>query len=129
MKKVIIVNGSPRKNFNTAKLLKEAARGAEESGAKVEFFNLYDLNYKGCISCLMCKRKGVAQSGLCFFKDGLTPLLEKCLNAKAIDKHHASPMMSKIAELRNKYDLHMKVERYVEDTSGIPEQDKNFIKK
>lgn len=37
MKKVIIVNGSPRKNFNTAKLLKEAARGAEESGAEVEF--------------------------------------------------------------------------------------------
>jgi multimeric flavodoxin WrbA len=84
MKKVIIVNGSPRKNFNTAKLLKEAARGAEESGAEVEFFNLYDLNYKGCISCLMCKCKGVAQSGLCFYKDGLTPLLEKCLNADAV---------------------------------------------
>ncbi len=84
MKKVIIVNGSPRKNFNTAKLLKEAARGAEESGAEVEFFHLYDLNYKGCISCLACKRKGVAQKGLCFFKDGLTPLLEKCLNADAV---------------------------------------------
>ena len=84
MKKVIIINGSPRKNFNTAKLLKEAARGAEESGAEVEFFNLYDLNYKGCISCLTCKRKGVEQNGLCFYKDGLTPLLEKCLNADAV---------------------------------------------
>ena len=56
-------------------------------------------------------------------------LIDSWQNQKAIDKHHASPMMSKIAELRNKYDLHMKVERYVEDTSGIPEQDKNFIKK
>lgn len=56
-------------------------------------------------------------------------LIDSWQNQKAIDNHHASPMMSKIAELRNKYDLHMKVERYVEDTSGIPEQDKNFIKK
>lgn len=84
MTKVIVINGSPRKNFNTAKLLKEAARGAEESGAEVEFFNLYDLNYKGCISCLICKRKGIEQNGLCFYKDGLTPLLEKCLNADAV---------------------------------------------
>lgn len=84
MKKVIIINGSPRKNFNTAKLLKEAARGAEESGAEVEFFNLYDLSYKGCISCLICKRKGIEQNGLCFYKDGLTPLLEKCLHADAV---------------------------------------------
>ena len=71
MTKVMIINGSPRKNFNTAKLLKEATRGAQETGAEVETVNLYDLNYKGCISCLMCKRKGVEQQGLCFYKDNL----------------------------------------------------------
>ncbi|MBO6281300.1 MAG: flavodoxin family protein [Alphaproteobacteria bacterium] len=84
MTKVIIINGSPRKNFNTAKLLKEAARGAQDAGAEVEYVNLYDINYKGCISCLICKRKGIEQKGLCFYKDDLRPLLEKCLNADAV---------------------------------------------
>ena len=42
MTKVMIINGGPRKNFNTAKLLKEAARGAESVGAEVEIVNLYD---------------------------------------------------------------------------------------
>ena len=84
MTKVMIINGSPRKNFNTAKLLKEAAGGAEDAGAEVEIVHLYDMLYKGCISCLMCKRKGADIKGLCFYKDALTPVLEKCLNADAV---------------------------------------------
>lgn len=84
MTKVMLINGSPRKNFNTAKLLKEAARGATDAGAEAEIINLYDLNYKGCMSCLVCKRKGVEQKGLCFYKDALTPVLEKCLYADAV---------------------------------------------
>ncbi|MBQ8464623.1 MAG: flavodoxin family protein [Alphaproteobacteria bacterium] len=84
MTKVMIINGSPRKNFNTATLLKEAARGASDMGAETEFVNLYDLNYKGCMSCLVCKRKGNTTNGLCFYKDDLRPILEKCLNADAV---------------------------------------------
>lgn len=84
MTKVMIINGSPRKNFNTAKLLNEAARGALETGAEVEVVNLYDLNYKGCISCLICKRKGNNTNGLCFYKDDLRPVLEKCLHVDAV---------------------------------------------
>lgn len=42
----MIINGSPRKNFNTAKMLKEAQRGAQDAGAEVEYVNLYDINYK-----------------------------------------------------------------------------------
>ena len=84
MKKIMIINGGPRKNFNTAMMLKEAARGAQDTGAEVEYVNLYDINYKGCISCLICKRKGVEQQGLCFYKDDLRPILEKCLNANAV---------------------------------------------
>lgn len=84
MTKVMIINGSPRKNFNTAKMLQEAEKGAADAGAETEFVNLYDLNYKGCVSCLMCKRKGVETNGLCFYKDALTPVLEKCLNADAV---------------------------------------------
>jgi len=84
MTKLMLINGSPRKNFNTAKLLKEAARGAQDAGAEVELVNLYDLNYKGCMSCLVCKRKGNTTNGLCFYKDELTPILAKCLNADAV---------------------------------------------
>ena len=57
MKKIIILNGSPRKNFNTATLLNEAQKGAESVGAEVEYFNLGDINYKGCVSCLLVKEK------------------------------------------------------------------------
>lgn len=84
MKKVIILNGSPRKNFNTAQMLMEAKKGAEAAGAEVEYFNLYDINYKGCVSCLACKLKGNITNGLCAYKDDLRPILEKCLNADAI---------------------------------------------
>lgn len=55
-------------------------------------------------------------------------LIDSWESQEAIDKHHATPMMQKIIELRNKYDLHMKVERYVEDVAGVPDKDKNFIK-
>ncbi|TGY97908.1 antibiotic biosynthesis monooxygenase [Petralouisia muris] len=46
----------------------------------------------------------------------------------SIDAHHASPMMAKITKLREKYGLHMRVERYVSDETGIPAADRAFIK-
>lgn len=61
--------------------------------------------------------------------DPETILLIDCWeNQEAIDRHHASMMMSVIAALRDKYDLHMEVERYVSD-NGMPEQDQAFIRK
>ena len=56
-------------------------------------------------------------------------LIDSWESQEAIDKHHATPMMDKITELRNKYDLHMKVERYIEDIADIPDKDKGFIRK
>ena len=56
-------------------------------------------------------------------------LIDQWTDQAAIDAHHASPMMGQIAALREKYDLHMKVERFVSDDSGLPEQDMKFIKK
>ena len=44
MKKVIVLNASPRKNWNTAQLLKEAQRGAQAAGAETEYIDLYDLH-------------------------------------------------------------------------------------
>lgn len=56
-------------------------------------------------------------------------LIDEWTDQAAIDRHHASPMMLKIAELRDKYDLHMTVERYVSDESGLHDKDEQFIKK
>lgn len=55
-------------------------------------------------------------------------LIDSWKDQQAIDAHHASAMMGKILELREKYNLHMKVERYVSDETGIPSADKEFIK-
>ncbi len=54
-------------------------------------------------------------------------LLDKWENQEALDLHHASPMMKKISELREKYDLHMSVERFVSE-DGLPEKDEQFIR-
>ena len=56
-------------------------------------------------------------------------LIDQWRDQAAIDVHHASPMMAQIAALREKYDLHMRVERFVSDDSGLPEKDMKFIKK
>lgn len=53
-------------------------------------------------------------------------LIDAWENQEAIDVHHASPMMKTITELREKYDLHMKVERFVSEK--LPETDKGFIR-
>jgi len=74
--KVIALNGSPRKNWNTHTLLCEALHGAESKGSEVELINLYDLNYKGCVSCFACKRKGVTLEQ-CVTRDDLFPVLQK----------------------------------------------------
>ena len=55
-------------------------------------------------------------------------LIDAWENQEAIDVHHASPMLKTITELREKYDLHMRVERYVSE-DDIPESDKSFIRK
>lgn len=55
-------------------------------------------------------------------------LIDSWKDQQSIDFHHASPMMQKIMELREKYDLHMRVERYVSDESGLSQTDKAFIK-
>ncbi|MCB2296044.1 flavodoxin family protein [Clostridium algoriphilum] len=82
--KVIAINGSPRKNKNTATLLNKALEGAASQGAETELIQLYGQNYKGCISCFACKLKNGKSYGKCAVKDDLTPILEKLANADAI---------------------------------------------
>ena len=54
-------------------------------------------------------------------------LIDSWANQEAIDKHHATPMMDTIAKLREKYDLHMTVERYT--AAETPESENQFIRK
>ncbi len=53
-------------------------------------------------------------------------LIDSWENQQALDIHHSSPMMQEIARLREKYDLHMKAERYV---SAESTEDEKFIRK
>lgn len=54
-------------------------------------------------------------------------LIDSWKDQQSIDIHHASPMMQTIAALRDKYDLHMTVERYV--SAETPETENRFIRK
>ncbi len=81
--KIIAINGSPRKNKNTVTLLNRALEGAKSQGSEIELINLYDLKYRGCISCFACKRKD-GEHGKCAMKDDLTHVLEKLKTADAI---------------------------------------------
>lgn len=73
--KVIGINGSPRKNWNTATLLGEALEGAAAEGADTELIHLYDLVFRGCTSCFSCKIVGGKSYGRCAMNDDLTPFL------------------------------------------------------
>ena len=81
---IIAINGSPRKNGNTATLLNKALEGASSQGATTELINLYDLNFKGCVSCFACKLKGGKSYGKCAYKDELTLVLDKIESADAV---------------------------------------------
>jgi multimeric flavodoxin WrbA len=81
---VIGINGSPRKKWNTATLVAKALEGAESLGATTELFHLYDLDFKGCISCFACKTRGGKSYGKCVLNDDLAPVLEKIAAADAL---------------------------------------------
>ena len=55
-------------------------------------------------------------------------LIDSWKDQHSIDVHHASPMMAQITELREKYDLHMRLERYISDEAGVPAADQAFIR-
>ncbi|ADL49973.1 flavodoxin family protein [Clostridium cellulovorans] len=86
--KVYAINGSPRKNKNTATLLQKALDGVKEAAkdkeVETEIINLYDLNYTGCKSCFACKRIGGTSYGKCAVKDDIHEVLEKISQADGV---------------------------------------------
>jgi multimeric flavodoxin WrbA len=84
MMKTIGINGSPRKGWNTSILVEEALRGAASAGSETELINLYDLNFRGCISCFSCKLKGGKSLGRCAAGDDLKPVLDRVHECDAL---------------------------------------------
>jgi multimeric flavodoxin WrbA len=84
--KIIAINGSPRKNGNTATMCKHFLEGAASAGNNVEtsLIHLSDYNFKGCISCFSCKRKNSTTYGKCTYRDGISELLEEVSSADGI---------------------------------------------
>ena len=77
-------NASPRKGWNTAKMLEAAKAGAEEAGAETELVNLYDFPFAGCKSCFACKLKNAKTNGVCALRDELRPILERARQADVL---------------------------------------------
>lgn len=83
MKKIVAVNTSPRTTWNTAALVREAAKGAEAQGAEIVYFDLYKLEkYQGCVSCFGCKT--APNEGVCICRDGLKPVLDAIREADGL---------------------------------------------
>ena len=81
---IYILNGSPRKNWNTAKMCESFKKGAQDTGINAKIINLYDLNYKGCYSCFACKVKNGKSCGKCAYPDELKEILEKVSNSEGL---------------------------------------------
>ncbi|MBE6038952.1 MAG: flavodoxin family protein [Anaerofustis stercorihominis] len=81
--KIVAINASPRTAWNTATLVREAAKGAESEGAEIKIFDLYKSDkFTGCVSCFGCKLP--QNLGVCVYKDGLSPVLEEIRTADGL---------------------------------------------
>ena len=79
MKNVLIISTSFRKGGNSESLAEEFARGAQESGNKVEKVYLRDKNIGFCKGCLAC-----VNTNRCVIKDDAAEIVEKMLAADVI---------------------------------------------
>ena len=70
--KVLILNGSPRPNGNTAIAINEMVNVFTEEGVEAEVVNIGNKNVRGCIACNTCGSKGK-----CVFDDVVNELAPK----------------------------------------------------
>jgi multimeric flavodoxin WrbA len=77
--KMVIFNGSPRKEGNTAAILKEVANHFTLKRAEVDYYDLFSMNFKDCSACMGCKK-----ADRCIQKDDLSPALDRIAEADAI---------------------------------------------
>jgi multimeric flavodoxin WrbA len=99
MKEIVIINGSPRKDGNTATLLSAVARGAEDNAAAVKFYSLFKMKYMACQSCFSCRINDD-----CIINDGLHELLQRIKTAHAVVVGSPIYMMQMAGPVKNMYD-------------------------
>ena len=80
MSKILILNGSPRKNGKTASLVNAFIEGAEAAGNEVKNLYLTGKNLSGCLGCEACKKNG----GYCVQKDDMEKVNDDFLWAEVI---------------------------------------------
>lgn len=80
--KTVVINAGPKRRDNNAKLMKSAAEGAEMAGADVDYIDLYSLDLRGCMNCVICKQDG--RTGKCYWRDEVSPLIENILAADCL---------------------------------------------
>lgn len=79
--KVLAVNGSARKDGNTAILIKTAFKEVEAEGIETEMVQLAGRKVHGCIACYKCFENKDRQ---CAVKDDLNPVIDKMVEADGI---------------------------------------------
>lgn len=86
MKKIFIVDGGPRKNMNTAQMIEKFKEGVQSVGADiaVEHVRLYDYDFHGCYSCMLCKMENTKFGDYCGRKDGITDVLKEVAYADGL---------------------------------------------
>lgn len=86
MKKIFLINASPRKNYNTAKLLHQFGKGAESTDTSVEVkqVDLYDYSFTGCHECYLCKLRNGRSYKECGYNDDIHGLLKEVSSADMI---------------------------------------------
>lgn len=76
MKNIIILNGAPKKNGNTAALIRSFIEGAKEAGNQVTEYYLYDMDIHDCTDCQGCAGKPVGDSHPCVIGDDMQQIYE-----------------------------------------------------
>lgn len=85
MHKVFAINGSPRRNKNTASMLDSFLDGVNAMGDfETERIDLFDYNIRGCTSCFACKRKDPDTYGKCALNDDVSEIIERTCNADGL---------------------------------------------
>jgi multimeric flavodoxin WrbA len=99
VKQIVIFNGSPRMDGNTATLLNLVARGARDNGAEVHFYTLFKMKFMACQSCFACRTHDD-----CVINDEVHEALQKVKAADAVVVGSPIYMMQVTGPIKNLYD-------------------------
>ncbi|MBQ4415089.1 MAG: flavodoxin family protein, partial [Methanomicrobium sp.] len=78
---ILVLNGSPRKNGNTAAMVEAFKEGAESAGNAVTVMNVGRMKIAGCIACEYCHTKG---NGVCAQKDDMVEVTAELKKAEML---------------------------------------------